>query len=230
MASNEIEPPQGMRDRSTKKTTRVLLAEDHAIVIEGLRRVLQSGFEIVGEVADGRALVAAVEKLRPDVIIADISMPLLNGIEAARQIRKIDPKAKIIFLTMHPDVTYAAEALLAGGSGYVLKSAAGSRILEAIREVMSGRTYITPSIDREVLEAQMERVNRRNHVHFELTTRQREVLQLVAEGRSSKEVADILHVSPRTVEFHKYRMMEALGLRTTAELVQYAVKHGIISR
>jgi DNA-binding NarL/FixJ family response regulator len=207
----------------------VLLAEDHAIVIEGLRQVLQPECEIVGEVADGRALVAAVEKLRPDVIIADISMPLLNGIEAARQIRKIDSKVKIIFLTMHPDVTYAAEALLAGGSGYVLKSAAGRRILEALRQVMNGQIYVTPSIDREVLEAQMERVNRRDSTQFELTPRQREVLQLIVEGRSSKEVAEILHVSPRTVEFHKYRMMEALGLRSTAELVQYAVKHGIIS-
>ncbi|HEY3835787.1 MAG TPA: response regulator transcription factor [Bryobacteraceae bacterium] len=207
----------------------MLLAEDHAIVIEGLRQVLQPECEIVGEVADGRALVAAVEKLRPDVIIADISMPLLNGIEAARQIRKIDSKVKIIFLTMHPDVTYAAEALLAGGSGYVLKSAAGRRILEALRQVMNGQIYVTPSIDREVLEAQMERVNRRDSTQFELTPRQREVLQLIVEGRSSKEVAEILHVSPRTVEFHKYRMMEALGLRSTAELVQYAVKHGIIS-
>jgi DNA-binding NarL/FixJ family response regulator len=230
MGIGNFDQSSGTREGSNNKKTRILLAEDHAIVIEGLRRVLLPEFEIVGEVADGRALVAAVEKLQPDVIIADISMPMLNGIEAARQIRKIDPKVKIIFLTMHPDVAYAAEALNAGGSGYVLKSSAGGRIVDAVREVLSGRTYVAPSIDRTLLKARMERAGRHDSVQFDLTARQREVLQLIAEGRSSKEIAEILHVSPRTVEFHKYRMMEALGVKSTAELVQYAVKHGIVSR
>jgi DNA-binding NarL/FixJ family response regulator len=229
MGVDEFDQSRTTQESPSKKT-RILLAEDHAIVIEGLCRVLQPEFEIAGEVADGRALVAAVEKLQPDVIIADISMPLLNGIEAARQIRKIDPKVKIIFLTMHPDVTYAAEALNAGGSGYVLKTSAGGRILDAVREVLSGRIYVTPSIDRNLLKARMERAGRQDSVQFDLTARQREVLQLIAEGRSSKEIAEILHVSPRTVEFHKYRMMEALGVKSTAELVQYAVKHGIVAR
>jgi len=207
---------------------RVILADDHAIVIEGLRRVLEPGFEIVNEVQDGRALVAAVESFRPDLIIADISMPLLNGIEAARQIRKFNRKVKIIFLTMHPDVTYAAEALRAGGSAYVLKSSAGAEIREAARAVFSGRSYVTPSINKALVQAQMERPGRQDEVRFKLTSRQREVLQLIVEGRSSKEMAEVLHLSPRTIEFHKYRIMKELALRTTAELVQYAMKSGIV--
>lgn len=210
------------------KSRRVLLADDHAIVIEGLRRILQSDFEIVGAVADGHALVAAAESLRPDIIVADISMPLLNGIEATRQIRKNNQKVKIIFLTMHPDVTYAAVALGAGGSAYVLKSSAGAEILEAIQEALSGRTYVTPSIDRALVQAEMARAGHRDELQFKLTSRQREVLQLIAEGRTSKEIAGILHVSARTIEFHKYRMMEALALRTTAELIQHALKAGIV--
>jgi DNA-binding NarL/FixJ family response regulator len=211
------------------KRPRVLLADDHAIVIEGLRRILEPGFEIVGEAADGRALVAAAEKLRPDIIVADVSMPLLNGIEAARQIRKIDRKVKIVFLTMHSDVTYAAEALRAGGSAYVLKSNAGVRLVEAIREALSGRIFVSPSIDREAVLAQMERVGREDELPSAFTPRQREVLQLIAEGRTSKQMAEVLHVSPRTIDFHRYRIMKALALSTTAELVQYAVMHGIAS-
>jgi DNA-binding NarL/FixJ family response regulator len=211
---------------------RVLLADDHAIVIEGLRRVLGTDFEIVGDVADGRALVAATDELRPDIVIADIviadiSMPLLNGIEAARQIRKANRKVKIVFLTMHPDVTYAVEGLRAGGSGYVLKSSAGAEIREAIREAQAGRTYITPSINRAVVQAQLQRPD--SAAQCELTPRQREVLQLIAEGRTTKEMAEILHVTTRTIEFHKYRIMKALALRSTADLVQYALKRGIAS-
>ena len=205
---------------------RVLLADDHAIVLEGLRRILQPDFEVVGEACDGRALVAAAAALRPDVIVVDISMPLLNGIEAARQICRSDHRVKIVFLTMHPDVAYAAEALRAGGSAYVLKSSAGSEIREAIREILAGRPYISPSIDAAMVQMQLERAVRHNE--FRLTSRQREVLQLVAEGHTSKDIAAILHLSPRTVEFHKYRIMEELGLRTTAELVQYAVKCRIV--
>jgi DNA-binding NarL/FixJ family response regulator len=210
------------------KPARMLLADDHAIVREGLRRVLEPSFEIVGEVADGQALVAAVERLRPGIIVADISMPLLNGIEAARRIRKFDRKVKIIFLSMHPEVTYAAEALRAGGSAYVLKSCAGAEIREAIREALSGRIYVTPSIDWEAVRALMERASRRSDPPSELTARQREVLQLIAEGRSSKEMAVILHVSRRTIEFHKYSIMRALAVRTTAELVRYAINRGIV--
>jgi DNA-binding NarL/FixJ family response regulator len=203
---------------------RILLADDHALVREGLHRVLEPDFEIVGEVADGYALVAAAEKLQPAIIVSDVSMPLLNGIEAVRQIRKTDRKVKIIFLSMHPDVTYAAEALRAGGSAYVLKSSAGTEIREAIREALAGRMYITPSIHRDTVLFQMARGGERA-----LTTRQREVLQMIAEGRSSKEMAAILNVSPRTIEFHKSGVMTALDLHTTAELVRYAIERGIAS-
>ena len=206
---------------------KIVLADDHAIVLEGLRRVLdQPGFEIAGAVGDGRALVRAARELHPDVIVADITMPLLNGIDAARQIRKADRKVKIIFLTMHPDVTYATYALEAGGSGYVLKSSAGEELITAIREVMRGGVYVMPSIAGPVMQALTGR-RRRNEAEGTLTERQREVLQLLAEGRSAKEVATTLNLSSRTVEFHKYRIMAELGLRTTAELTRYAIKSGI---
>ncbi|MBW8058414.1 MAG: response regulator transcription factor [Nitrospiraceae bacterium] len=211
------------------KRPRVLLADDHKIVVEGLRNLLEPEFELVGTVEDGRALVAAAAELRPDVIVADISMPLLNGIEAARQIKKADSGAKIVFLTMHPDVTYATRAFEAGASGYVLKHSAPSELVTAIREALKGRTYVTPMIAKDVLESFMDRSHKREDVFHKLTPRQREILQLVTEGRSAKEIASLLNISPRTVEFHKYRMMEDLGLRTNAELIQFAIKHGLAS-
>ena len=211
------------------KRRRVLLADDHKIVVEGLRNLLEPEFELVGTVEDGRALVAAAAELRPDVIVADISMPLLNGIEAARQIKKADSGAKIVFLTMHPDVTYATRAFEAGASGYVLKHSAPSELVTAIREALKGRTYVTPMIAKDVLESFMDRSHKREDVFHKLTPRQREILQLVTEGRSAKEIASLLNISPRTVEFHKYRMMEDLGLRTNAELIQFAIKHGLAS-
>jgi len=210
------------------KRSTVLLADDHAIVVEGLCRVLGTNYDVVGVVGNGRALLTAAEQLQPDVIVTDVSMPLLNGIEAVLQIRKGDPKVKIVFLSMHPDVVYAVEALQAGGSAYVLKSSAGIEILTAIRHALQGKRYVSPSIDRAALEAQIKRDRRAHHPLDSLSQRQREVLQLVAEGRNTKEIAEILHVSPRTVEFHRYCIMEALGLHSTAELVQYAIKHRLI--
>lgn len=206
----------------------VLLADDHTIVIEGLYRVLESEFEIVGAVEDGRALIVAAEKLKPDVIVTDIAMPLLNGIEAARQILKADPKAKIIFLSMHPEVEYATEALDTGGFGYVLKSSAGLLLVTAIREALRGRVLVAPSIAAAAVQARVGKPPQRKQALKELTSRQREVLQLIAEGRTVKEIGEILHVSARTVEFHKYRIAEALGLQTTAELIQYATRRGIV--
>ena len=208
------------------KPPRVLLADDHAIVLEGLHRILEPDFEIVGEVADGRALVAATGELRPDIVVTDFSMPLLNGIEAARQIRRTDRNVRIVFLTMHPDVAYAVAALRAGGSAYVLKTSAGAELLTAIREARAGRIYVTPSIDRTAVQTQMDRAGR-DGLLTELTPRQREVLQLISEGRRSKEIAGILHLAPRTIEFHKNCIMKALGVHTTAELVHYAIKRGI---
>ena len=211
------------------KKPRVLLADDHKIVLEGLRGILEAEFELVGTVEDGRALVAAAQKFNPDVIVADVSMPLLNGIEAAQQIKKANSKAKFIFLTMHPDVSYAARALEAGASGYVLKHSAPSELVEAIREALRGRVYVTPLIAKGVLQTFIDRSHGIRRGYLELTPRQREVLQLVGEGHSAKEIATILHISTRTVEFHKYRIMEDFNLRTNAELIKYAVKNGIVS-
>jgi DNA-binding NarL/FixJ family response regulator len=208
---------------------RVLLADDHKIVLEGLRSLLQSEFEIVGEVEDGRTLVSEAERLRPDLVVADISMPNLNGIDAARQIKKINERILIVFLTMHADVTYAAGAFEAGASGFVLKHSAPQELVLAMREAMKGQTYVTPMIAGDLIGAFQSGASLKGELKAALSPRQREVLQLIAEGKSSKEVAAILRISTRTAEFHKYRIMEQLNIKTSAELVQYAVKHGIIS-
>ena len=210
------------------KRPRVLLADDHTVIVDGLRSILEPEFEIVGAVADGRALLAAAETLRPDVIISDISMPLLNGLEAARQIKKSDPHAKIIFLTVHPDVTFAQEALQAGASGYLLKNSPAAELITAIQEVLKGRVYLSPLITKDVLHSYIG-VTQEPEKLPALTAREREVLQLVAEGRTHKEVATILNISVKTAQSHRYSIMEKLGLRTTAELTQYAIKHGLIS-
>jgi DNA-binding NarL/FixJ family response regulator len=209
------------------KRTRVLLADDHKIVLDGLKSLLEPEFELAGTVEDGRALVSAAQKLSPDVIVVDISMPLLNGIEAISQIKKIDPHVKVVFLTMHPDVTYAIRAFEAGASGYVLKHSAASELITAIHEATRGRTYVTPMIAGELMQSYMEGARRRLDKTPSLTQRQREILQLLAEGRSAKEIASIMNISPRTVEFHKYTMMSKLNLKTSSALIQYAIKHGI---
>jgi DNA-binding NarL/FixJ family response regulator len=206
----------------------VLLADDHEIVVEGLRRVLETDFALIGIVANGLALVTDSKRLKPDVIVADISMPLLNGIEAARQIQKAGLSAKIVFLSMHPDIVYVSEAFRAGGLAYVLKSSAGIEIVNAIREVLQGGTYVSPSIDKSLLEAQIKRDDSSRDKLKGLSPRLSEVLQMTAEGKSTKKIAELLKISPRTVEFHRYRAMEALDLHTIAELVQYAIKHRLI--
>jgi DNA-binding NarL/FixJ family response regulator len=211
------------------KKPRVLLADDHKIVLEGLKSLLGDEFEVVGSVEDGRALVDQAAKLHPDVIVADISMPQLNGIEAARQIKKTDKNIKIVFLTMHPDATYAANAFEAGASGFVLKHSAPSELITAIHEAMKGRTYVTPLIAGDLIRNYQEGGSPGKDLFKKISPRQREILQLLAEGKSGKEIASLLNISARTVEFHKYRMMEQLNIKTSAELVQYAVKHGIVS-
>jgi DNA-binding NarL/FixJ family response regulator len=209
--------------------TTVLLADDHALVVEGLRRVLEPDFDVVGVVADGLALLKAAERLMPDIIVVDVSMPHLNGIDAARRIRATNQRAKIVFLSMHPDAVYVSEALQAGGSAYVLKSSAGIEILTAIRESLRGATFVSPAIDKAMLDAQIRRHQHSPDMPQGLSPRRREVVQMVAEGRSTKEIAELLRISPRTVEFHRYRAMESLGLHTIAELVQYAIKHRMVS-
>ncbi len=208
---------------------RLLLADDHEVVVEGLRRILEPHCDLVGAVGDGRALLEAAEKLRPDVIVTDIAMPLLNGLDAVRQLRKRDIRAQIIFLTMHADSDLATEAFRAGASGYVLKSSAGRELITAIEAVLDGRVYLTPSIQQTVLDAFMRAGGEPGKASIELTQRQREVLQLIAEGLTMKEIASTLDISARTVESHKYDLMQKLGLKTTAELIQYAIKRSIIS-
>ncbi|MGA2263887.1 MAG: response regulator transcription factor [Acidobacteriota bacterium] len=207
---------------------RVLLADDHTMILAGLTSLLESDFDLVGTVADGRALIDAAVRLKPDIIMMDISMPLLNGIEAARQLRKSVPQSKIIFLTMHGDIDYVREAFRAGASGYLIKRSAASELVTAIHEVLKGRTYVTPLVTKDMMGSFLEPTDSAEKLQSRLTPRQREVLQLVAEGHSNKEIAAVLKVSTKTVEFHKYNLMQALGIRTTAELTQYAMRHGYI--
>jgi DNA-binding NarL/FixJ family response regulator len=205
---------------------RVLLADDHALLLGAFEKLLASECDIVGQVADGRALVAAAEALKPDLVVLDISMPLLNGLEAGRQIKQKARHVKLVFLTMNEDTDLAAEAFRSGASGYLLKRSAASELLTAIREVMQGRSYVTPLITEGLVGSLIQADE--HAPGQDLTPRQREVLQLLAEGRSMKEVAGVLNLTPRTVAFHKYRMMEQLKVKSTAELVQYAVKHHIV--
>jgi DNA-binding NarL/FixJ family response regulator len=203
---------------------RILLADDHAMLLEALRALLEPEFEVVGMVTDGRALVAESARLTPDVVVLDIAMPLLNGLDAGRQVKTARRSVKLIYLTMSPEPALAAAALRLGASGYVLKSSAARELKQAIHEALKGLSYITPLIAGEVVGSLMAPRGEQ-----ELTMRQREVLQLLAEGRSMKEVGDILNVAPRTIAFHKYRMMEQLRLRSSAELIQFAVKQGLVS-
>jgi DNA-binding NarL/FixJ family response regulator len=208
---------------------RVLVADDHSVILAGLYSLLKADFDVVGAVEDGRAALEAAQRLKPDVIIFDISMPLLSGFEAAARLRKMVPKTKIIFLTMHGDVAFLKEAFRAGASGYVTKRSAASELVTAIYEVMKGRTYITPLLTREMMGSFLDPAEHPDKRSPRLTPRQREVLQLVAEGYSNKEIGAILKVSTKTVEFHKFNLMQTLGIHTTAELTHYALKHGFIS-
>lgn len=209
---------------------RVLLADDHAIVAEGLAALLKDSFDLVNVVSDGRALVRAVEELRPDIVVADISMPLLNGLDAIRQIKSNRHETKIIVLTMHADVQLAVQAFRAGASGYVLKASAGEELLRAIQEVLQARAYLTPLIAKDLLTVLIEATRQdTNESDKTLTARQREVLQLIAEGRKMKEIASLLNISSRTAESHKYDMMESLGVNTTAELIQHAIRLNLVT-
>ena len=214
---------------STPYRPRVLLADDHLLVAEALKSLLTPEFELVGVVEDGRALVAAAATLRPDVIVADVTMPHLNGIEALIQLRQGGDRVPVVFLTMHRDVTFARRALEAGASGFVLKHSAPAELVTAIRAALSGKTYLTPQLAGEVLEAMKQAPERATDPIASITPRQREVLQLLAEGRSAKEIASSLAISARTVEFHKYQLMETLGLHTNAELIHFAIKHGLVA-
>jgi DNA-binding NarL/FixJ family response regulator len=208
---------------------RVLLADDHRVVSEGLRRLLTDDFDVVGMVEDGRALVASAKELHPDVIVADISMPHLSGIEAIAQLKKNNASVKVILLTMHQDPAYARRALEAGAVGFVVKHSAPAEIVMAIHAALKGQTFITPALASDVLRQAAHGSEDAREDAGHLTPRQREILQLVAEGCSAKEIAARLSISPRTVEFHKYQMMEMHGLHSSAELIHFAIKHGVVS-
>ncbi|MFO0698335.1 MAG: response regulator transcription factor [Nitrospira sp.] len=207
---------------------RVLLADDHSLVLEGFKRILEDHCEVVGMVGDGRMLLNAAAQLKPAFVLLDISMPLLNGIDATRQLKSILPDVKVIIVTMHADADYLSEAFKAGASGYLLKRSAGSELTQAIDSVLRGHYYVTPVLTKHLVNSAIgnsatPEVTRQPA----LTSRQREVLQLVAEGKTVKEIAQLLNISPKTVEFHKTQIMDQLDLRTTAELTKYALTHGL---
>jgi len=207
---------------------RVVIADDHTLVAEGCINLLEPEFEVVGTFADGQALLAAVPTLRPDVIVLDVGMPLLNGLEAGKRIKKLARAIKIVYLTMNTDLGVAAEAFRNGASGYLVKTSAAAELLTAVREVLKGKRYLSPLVTKDAdgffLESRVSKLGQEK-----LTPRQREVLQLLAEGRSMKEVAYALKMTPRTVAFHKYKLMDLLRLRTNAELVRYAIREHLIS-
>jgi len=207
---------------------RVLLADDHPIVAEGLQHLLSARFDVVAVVGDGQALLDAARSLNPDVIVADISMPVLNGIEAALRLQQELPHIKVVILTMHREEAYARRALEAGASGYVLKVAAPIELVQAIDAALAGKTFVTPGLADHVVGHLPRHADRVQDPVGSLTPRQREIVQLVAEGKTAKEIGAILGISARTVESHKYELMEALGLERSAELVQFAIKHGLI--
>ena len=208
------------------RRARVLLADDHTIVAQGLASLLQDDFDLVGTVGDGQALLDAARRLRPDVIVADMAMPVMDGLEAMHRLKASRINAKVIFLTMHADAQLATAALRAGASGYVLKHAAGEELIIAIHEALQGRTYLTPRLAHDVITRLMAP---EQHAAVTLTPRQREVLRLIAEGWRMKEIAATLQLSTRTVETHKYDMMRVLGVQSTAELVRYALHHGLVA-
>ena len=211
------------------KRTTVLLAEDHVIVAEGLQSILEDEFDLVAIVGDGRAMLEAAIMLNPDVVVADISMPQLNGLDALRQLRREGVPSKVVFLTMHADVPVAQEAIRAGASGYLLKQSAGKELIAAIHQVSRGEIYITPLITADPVNFVIDAARSPEQRADGLTARQREVLQMLAEGRTMKEIAFLLNISVRTVETHKYEMMETIGARNNAELLKFAVRTGLVT-
>ncbi len=206
----------------------ILIADDHTLVAEACKKLLEPEYEVVGIVSDGRTLVQVATELRPNVVLIDIGMPILNGLDAGQQIKDAVPSIKVVYVTMNADVDLAAEAFRRKASGYVLKTCAASDLLLALRAVLRGGTYLSPAISREAVGFLVRQKKEIVDEGERLTERQREVLQLLAEGKSMKEVAAILNVATRTIAFHKYRMMEVLRLHSNAELVQYAMRHHLV--
>lgn len=215
-------------DESIARRPRILLADDHRLLREAFAQLLAPACDVLGAVADGRAMLAMATALRPDIVVLDIAMPLLNGLDAARQLKRAMPEIKVIFLTMSEDSDVAAEAFRAGASGYLLKNSAASELVQAIQEVFQGRAYVTPLATQGLVDNFLRKPDATKGTR-DLSPRQREVLQLLAEGHAMKEIARLLKITPRTVAFHKYTMMEDLGIKSTALLVQFALKQGLVS-
>ena len=211
------------------KRPRIILADDHTLVLEGLRKLLEDEYDIVGIAEDGRTLLTVAQQHNPDIVVLDISMPQLNGLEAARQLHQLLPACKVIFLTMHADPTYAKEAFQAGASAFLLKRSAASELILAIQAVLKDQFYVTPVIAKDVLLPLCSQSEGGVRTESSLTSRQREVLQLVAEGKTVKDIASILSLSPKTIEFHKTKIMQGLQLHSAVELTKYAVAHGLVS-
>jgi DNA-binding NarL/FixJ family response regulator len=211
-----------------KKPT-VLLADDHKIVLDGLRSLLASRYDLIGAVTNGLELIEQVAARQPDIVVADISMPLLNGIDALAQLHDRNLNPKVVFLTMHPDATYLTRALEAGALGYVIKHAAAEQLLIAIEHALAGQVYISPEMRHSSVTEQLDPTRRHQKAVIALTPRQRQVLQLLAEGKSAKEIGALLDISARTVETHKYKMMDDLGVKTSAQLIQHAIRQGLIT-
>jgi DNA-binding NarL/FixJ family response regulator len=208
---------------------KILIADDHTLVAEACKKLLEAEYEVVGTVSDGRSLVRAAVELRPHLVIVDVAMPLLNGLDAGQQIKELLPGMKLVFLTMNHDADLAAEAFRRGASGYLLKTCAASELAIAVREVLRGKSYLSPLIARDTVDFLLRQDKKLVEEANKLTERQREVLQLLAEGKCMKEVAGVLNVTPRTIAFHKYRIMEVLNAKSNAELVQYAIRHHLIA-
>jgi DNA-binding NarL/FixJ family response regulator len=207
---------------------RIFLADDHSLLLDAFSNLLKSEYEIVGTATDGRMMLKMVTKLAPDLVLMDIAMPNLNGFDAGEKLKKILPDTKLVFLTVNEDPDMVHEALRIGASGYLLKSSASSELFQAIEAVLNSKTYVSPKLAESLADAQIKNPNAQK-VHGDLSVRQREVLQLLAEGHTMKKVAAILNITPRTVAFHKYQIMETLDVKSNSELIQYAVKHGIVS-
>jgi len=207
---------------------RILLADDHSLLLEAFSKLLEPKYDVVGTATDGRKMLAMVQKLKPDVVLLDIAMPNLNGFDAGEKLKKLLPEVKIVFLTVNEDPEMVTEAFRIGANGYLLKNSAASELFQALDAVLNSKNYVTPSLEAGMLNSFIKNPSGQK-AHGNLTIRQREVLQLLAEGHTMKEVAASLNITPRTVAFHKYQIMEDLDIKTNSELIQYAIKHGLVS-
>jgi len=207
---------------------KIIVADDHTLVAEACKKLLDAEYDVVATVADGRTLVRTAVTLKPQVIIIDVSMPLLNGLDAGQQIKKLIPSVKLVYLTMNQDADLAAEAFRYGASGYLLKTCAASELTIAVREVLRGKSYLSPAIAKDTVDFLLKQGEEPEEEDAQLTERQREVLQLLAEGKSMKEVGSVLNLTTRTVAFHKYRIMQALHAHSNAELVRYAIRKHVL--